>query len=428
MIFVVIFLLSLFRPCDLDLGGHLRYGEYFIQNKLILREDLYSFGLPGYPWTNIAWGFDILEYTLFTFFGFAGLTVTGALIITLIYYLVDRIYKPKPWVRLLIYPASLWVAMHIVENSFRGQLISALFLAFVVFFRSGWWLPPLFLFWSNLNGQFILGLGIAVFLYRSKLVFLAFLATLVHPFGFNIYKQALDYFFNPASSVLQEWAAPVLFSPEWTKLIIWGVLVLMAAFYTRSRLCFLSLGLLVLSFLSRRYFLSLVIVSLPIVVQTLNRIKFKLVAFNSKPIFIATYFFLAVFLIHDKFVTDNVFKMDWEIYCERCAACSPKGAEFILAKNLNNQGLLTTYHWGEWLIWRYPQIKPYVDGRMDHWRDFDNYPFQTYLSFLTDPPKIDTSNFKTVFIIRSSKLYDYLKISKNWKVIFEDNVSAIFVR
>ena len=51
-------------PVDPDFGWHYKYGEYFVQNGKILRENIFSYTLPDYQWANTYWASQIIIYLL----------------------------------------------------------------------------------------------------------------------------------------------------------------------------------------------------------------------------------------------------------------------------------------------------------------------------------------------------------------------------
>src|SRR3989344_6933744 len=81
-----IFFSSLFHPSDPDLGWYLKYGQYFFDKHEILRENIFSSQMAGLSWVNHSWGTDLISYLTFDSFGFLGLSILGALIITATFY------------------------------------------------------------------------------------------------------------------------------------------------------------------------------------------------------------------------------------------------------------------------------------------------------------------------------------------------------
>ena len=166
--YIVVFTASLYVPSDSDLGWHLKYGEYFFRHHAILRENIFSTMMTDYRWINSSWATDLLSYMTFNHFGFLGLAILGAITITGIFYFFTETCKLSFWEKSLIFPLILYLDKPFFEVSFRGQLLSLLFIGILFYlldrFEQGkkrviLFTIPLFILWSNFHGQFLLGLG-----------------------------------------------------------------------------------------------------------------------------------------------------------------------------------------------------------------------------------------------------------------------------
>ncbi len=52
--------------------------------------------------------------------------------------------------------------------------------------------------------------------------------------------------------------------------------------------------------------------------------------------------------------------------------------------------IFNEYNWGGYLIWKLPEYKTFIDGRMPSWRDENGYSaFEEYLEAKSDPGKLD---------------------------------------
>src|SRR3990167_1201022 len=127
-----VFLASLFHPSDPDLGWYLKYGEYFFKNHTILRENIFSSQMTDFRWVNHSWGTDLISYFTFSNFGFLGLSILGALVITATFYFFAKSAKLNLFEKALIFPILLYFLSPLNSVSFRGQLLSLLFLGILV--------------------------------------------------------------------------------------------------------------------------------------------------------------------------------------------------------------------------------------------------------------------------------------------------------
>src|SRR3990167_9331643 len=89
--FIFVFISTLYQPIDPDLGWHLKYGEYFFEKGSLLKENTFSTEMPDFRWPNVSWGTDLITYFTFHHFGFLGLTVLSALIVTLTFFFFSKL-------------------------------------------------------------------------------------------------------------------------------------------------------------------------------------------------------------------------------------------------------------------------------------------------------------------------------------------------
>ncbi|MBI2022745.1 hypothetical protein HYS97_02770, partial [Candidatus Daviesbacteria bacterium] len=256
--FILVFIAAIYQPNDLDLGWHLKYGEYFFQHGTILKDNIFSTDMTDYKWPNTDWATDLITYAIFSKFGFLGLSFTGALVITLTFLFFSLAFKLSFWQKALIFPILLVLEKTFNLVSFRGQLLSVMFLGVMVYlitlFESGkrkalFLLPALFLIWGNINGQFALGLGVLgiwafshllkVFVekerrfssiigdikFLSLVVVATLIATLINPFGTEIYRIIIVHFGDPQLKFIAEYLPFLENSPEWWSHIVVGILI-----------------------------------------------------------------------------------------------------------------------------------------------------------------------------------------------------------
>lgn len=466
-----VFIASLYRPYDADLGWHLKYGEYFFQHGRILYENTFSTEMPNFSWANTSWGIDLVYYAIFHGFGFLGLTIAGALVVTAAFYFFSKAFDLSYWQKSLIFPVLIFFENPINQVSFRGQLVSIGLLGVLFYFLSSfektkskllYAAPLLFLFWANLHGQFVLGLalfalwivffGIQKYLENKNTLYLAareikvplfiFLtsiaATLGHPYGINIYYETLGHFQDPLLKNIVEYLAPEELSHMWWNLVIAGVLLFLGGLFLffEERLFGMIPGvgivsvMFVLSTWVRRYSWSMYYLTMPLLKPVADFFKpgSKTATFYAGTALFVFFLSIAVLL---KMPFSQFAEMNWQTYCEEYAGCSPQGAEFLSAHTFEGK-LMSMYNWGGFLIWNYPVIKPGIDGRMHLWRDEKGYSaFEEYFSIEQNFSDVDKSKYDVVFIGKSKPVYQRLVTltkNKKWKLVYRDKPSAIFIR
>jgi hypothetical protein len=468
--YVVVFVANIYHPIDPDLGWHLKYGEYFFKHGTVLRTNIFSTEMAGYHWANVSWGMDVLTYAFYQFHGFLGLSLASAGIVTFTFLFFAKAYKLDFWQQSVIFPILLYFLAPLNRNSFRGQLVSLMLIGLLIFLlkryeaRPGkvlYLIPLLFLVWVNLHGLFLLGLGIfmlweglvllSVFLKEHKLVpvithlkyfipvtLLSWVATFIHPFGIGIYTDVLAHLRSPLLQYVGEYGSVEELSIQWYNFLLLAVMVSMgfiaygvrkslrehiADFGVFTILFALSLGV-------RRYSWAMYYAAIPFLTPMVDFLKPE----TKRGRFIGGTIILLMtisFALLVKLPFSQFLAMNWTTYCEEATYCSPR-AVGALHKYYKEGKTITPYSYGGWLIWKYPALKPAIDGRMHIWRDEDGYSgfLYTYL-FEWDKKTVDESKYDVAFVQKEKPIYKRLQLlakANRWQQVYSDDKSAIFTR
>src|SRR3989344_2353987 len=386
-----IFFSSLFHPADPDLGWYLKYGEYFFKKHEILRENIFSSQMANFSWVNHSWGTDLISYLTFDSFGFLGLSILGALVITATFYFFAKAARLDNFEKALIFPFLLYFLSSMNSVSFRGQLLSLMFLGILTYIltittsrhsREGenqilnqveddrpgligslepiYLLPLLFVLWSNIHGQFILGLiifalwiasnslprsllckdkMISTFKENASLIvifFISALAVLINPFGIGVYQESIKHFNNPLSKNIIEWVGTQTLSTLWWHQVLvgiamfFGLIYLVASQKLKSFLPeVLTTSLLYLiSFSVRRF-------AWPMYYFAISLLKplaayFKPESRKYQQVSAAVIFILYIL---GMFFIDNPIKrisnMSWQSYCKKYIHCSDGALNYL---------------------------------------------------------------------------------------------------
>ena len=457
--FVFVFIAALARPSDLDLGWHLKYGEYFFRRGSILRDNIFSAEMQGYQYVNHAWGFDTALYAIYHWLGFAGISIAGAGVVVLIFYFFARASGLTLWEEGIMFPVLMYVTYDNFSFSLRSQMISLLGIGIVYFCIAQferknnkafiWALAPLFMLWANLHGQFILGLAIyGLWALRRWWMHadlrpigagaLAFAATFINPFGRHLYTEIGRHFGNPLQQYVNEWMPLQWYSLWWWTAIISAVFLCagIALFYKKKKIVenihviVPATLFLMLSFSQRRYLWPAIFVAMPLfgVCVAAARPANKKIAFRAAAIIaLSAYLFVSI----GKLPQEHIFSMDWQMYC-RVTGCSSRSAQYVSQNKLSGH-MLTDYNWGGWLIWNHSDIKPTIDGRMPFWRDEYGYSaFEKYVALENNTSDINGSDFDIVYISPGKKgIYErlmWLVDEGKWRIAYHDPFAYIFVR
>lgn len=461
ILLATVFVVALRPSFDTDLGWHLRYGEHFWNTGQVQRDNPYSTALPDFRWTNISWGLDVIDYGVHHYFGFAGLSVLSAGAIALAYFLSVRAFTIPFFAAAVLLPVWWWVNSPLFNSGWRGQVLSTLYVAILALILTRakknpkivWLLPAFFCLWSNTHGTFVMGLGLAIMWLMLQVVKekmehknarlmvvilgISTLAAGIHPFGIDIFKEALSFASNPSLTKINEWKSPIYVEGVairqivWTALITLGLAVMfLKKEFRHTAITVGGLVLLLLSWKSLRYLSTMTIFTLPVaaylVQQFVGTIPKNLEKVTASVLVVSIGLWIKLVLPGDAF-----WSLSWPRYCVKYVACSTEVAEYILDHRLNNDKLFTIYGLGGWLIWNYPEIKTFVDGRMHLWQKDGLSPFEEYYALEMNTQSIDESRFDSAFIVKTKFIYPELErlvASGKWTKEIETATTALYTR
>ncbi len=169
-LFGAIFTLAAQARIEVDLGWHLRTGRLIWETGAIPRGDPFSFTVAGKPWITHEWLSEVIMYPAYAAFGYSGLIVLFAVVITLGWWLVYRQVRAdgagQVYAGLLLALGALTSLSLWGTRPFAFTLLLAP--TFALLLRR--WqlgdnrallpLPPLMAVWVNLHGGYIFGLGL----------------------------------------------------------------------------------------------------------------------------------------------------------------------------------------------------------------------------------------------------------------------------
>jgi len=431
LVYLTVFLFALYPYRDYDWGWHFRYGEYFVKTGQILREDLFTWTMAGFPWINHSWLYDPIQYLLFTNSSFLGLSLAGAFVSFLAFYIGTAPYKISYWQKGILAIFFTVLTSGVVWQGLRSQVLAFLPLAVFMFLIVKIHLffhprgeesphlggvaykyyifvfPLLFLLWVNLHGSFTLGLLIfGIFLgfqyfflffhprgeknlhlggVGSKRLFIpkpliwltlsflvSFAATFINPFTYNVYLEAIRHARNPLLPYISEWI-PVQFPGSFYNIFIIYSLLLLVGFAKRRKLADIpliitSVIVFYLAFGARRYDATYVVATLPFAAIILKDFKFKLENYRTTAfIFIIAVAVSLEIAFFRRIPQYQIFSQSIETYCNHGSNCS-EGLTGYLKDNPPQGRGFNFYDWGGYLIGRGVPAKLFIDGRMHLWQ------------------------------------------------------------
>jgi hypothetical protein len=476
--YLVVFIFSLYRPSDPDLGWHLKYGEYFWQTGSVLRDNTFSTMMPNFHWANTSWLTDIISYTTFHLGGFFGLSLLGSLVVTFTFYFFAKAARLTLWEQTLVFPFVLYLEIPVNSVSLRGQLVSTLFVGILFYLISLyrekpkllWLIVPLFWVWAAIDGEFLLGFGLfglwaGLFILRKivyekdfrlqqmipaivsekkeifhllLLFFSSVLITFINPFGYGIYLDAFIHIGNPLLKDISEYLPFQMSTLAWWNELIVGIILVFSLFILFLKEKFWQLFplisggflLFILSLHVSRYAWPAYYLLFPLLAMSASFLKPD----GKKQTKGAAGVLLVIFLIISLWLRlpfTRFTQFDWNGYCQlQVLPCSPQSAEYLVDHHLTHN-LYSLYGWGGFLIWNYPQIKPTIDGRMHLWVQNGYSGFVVYYALEQNFNDIEKTNYTVVYMSPDKPVYKRLlqlvRIGK-WKEVYQDKYAGIFVR
>ncbi|HEY4084419.1 MAG TPA: hypothetical protein VGM43_00715 [Bryobacteraceae bacterium] len=474
---------------DGDTGWHLRTGEWILAHHQIPYTDLFSFSRPGAPWFAWEWLWDTIFALLFRSGGLAAVVLVSTLVICLSSAALFRLIRRKCDNGLVAIAVTLlatggcsihWLArphlftilffvvtLHITQRADEGR---TKLLA---------WLVPLTLLWTNLHGGFfVIFLVLACYIgghllnaliesdpvrrreYFSKALpwlktFAAcFAVTFINPYGWQLHHHIVTYIADPY--LLQHVAEFQGLNFHSGALIYFEPLIvaaLAASFWAvrqrRFAEAFLALGWMHLALIAARNLPLFCIACAPLVAEGLTtlmgaasisslrqRIPNAAVWFRNASARVdatdrigrvhlasaAAMGVLALLLFAptppaDRFVSE----FDPKVF--------PAGAIPVLSSRATHR-IWTQDQWGDYLIYRmYPSVKVFIDGRSDFYGDKFNEEYLSLLDVQVGWDEIlDRYGIDTVVVSPKLALSSTLKVSRDWRVVFDDHNSVVFRR
>ncbi|HNX11268.1 MAG TPA: hypothetical protein PKI61_03950 [bacterium] len=311
---------------------------------------------------------------------------------------------------------------------------------------------------------------------------LAAATTLLTPYFLELYSFLFGYrdifYLNHISEWLPQWAYPYIY-PQFIYLSSALVLFFFYLVQKRNNLIgkinlwqlLLTLVCLVLAIKSRRNFPLFFIASLPLIADWI-RDYLKLPAdFNPELSWLKKIISLMIALAllltaADTIAATQFIKNPFTSFCEDKVKTSPNrhlypcaATEFLKKQTAyQNYNLFNNFGWGGYLIWVYPQKQLFIDGRgpqasyrghsiLAEYYDFWNpkligaklqqHDVRLILTKKRAQPTKLSSLAKNFLLINEDEinqnrqrdyLLDYLEMSREWKLIYQDDLSLIYVK
>lgn len=475
LVYILLFIFLLYPYRDYDWGWHYRLGEYFIKNGRMMLSDPYSWTMEGYVWSNHEWLYQPFHYVFFNTFSFLGMSIAGAVLSLLWFYLGIKRYDLSYWQKAILAFVFANLIGGVVWQGLRVQMVGTTFLAVLIYLipniRTGhkktlMLLPFMFLLWANIHGYFIMGMCLFGIVLLSQVIiefknhgmqkdgrvfipkplcfgiasfFACFAATLANPFTYHIYLEGLRHLSNPLLKYILEWV-PFSWDSSFALLILLYSIFIAGFFIKRRKISdlpyiFIFLFMMYYAIVARRYVATYAVVTLPIAAMFFKRVPFHFEKYKT-----TVFLFLICCLIgfeigiFRRIPNYHLLHYTFHDYCKFGSNCS-EGLVAYLKKNPPKGKGLNFYDWGGYFIGRGVPAKLFIDGRMHLWTD-PKTGFQPFLAYQRmyyekDYELFNKYDFDWLIISTKSPLFEKIASVKDlgmWTVKFADSETAYLVR
>jgi hypothetical protein len=452
---------------DPDTWWHLKVGDWILRNSALPHTGILSRSAIARPWVAYSWGYEVLLSLTYSSFGLLGIGIFATLLTVgvgaAVYGMLQRL-SGRFWLSTIL--AAVTCASFLFNGAPRPVFFSQILLCvtLTLLFEAQraarvqllYWLPLVFLVWTNLHIQFIYGLftvclfvGVHLalqllsaskipvgFLLPSKLpaapliVILAFccLATILGPNTYHPYFVVFAYtkakFAYKVISELQ----PLPFR-LWSNFL--ELFLAAAGFYAvgwQKRIDLFKLALLavasVVAFRTMRdaWFISFpaaaCIADLPLPETSSRRVESwrELAMVGAATVLLL---FLAA-----PFARFSTRELDHAV-----SANFPVDAVNFLRRSSFSGPLYNNLNWGGFLMWYLPELPVAIDGRNDLYGDqLDELFYNSESagpSYETDPY---LANAGLVILESRTPLSKILTIDPRFRLVYRDQIATVYAR
>jgi len=468
---------------DIDLWGHVLFGEEFLQTGHLARTDPYSWTASGQPWINHEIIAEIALALAHRALGGTGLLLLKMAVGLLTFGIALTIARKQmsPGARLV---AWAFGALAVVEISYgfapRPQIFTALALAAELWIlaeihRRHWrWafvLPPLFAVWINTHGGVLAGIvllfvatiattaqnlrsritpgflhsRIAAPVPSTVIILLAFFsvvssaALLVNPYGFGLIRWL-------AGSVLWlrpqigEWN-PVQFNGDHAAFFLCVAIAVAGFLFSRRPIALwepaVTVALCFMAFRSARHTPLFCIAALafvpPHLADVLERFKNSFARlrslFRKASVQKFSAALLAIVSLGIIFAAGTLHKeRAWTMEVPR-KEYPVAALEFIKQHGLHGN-LLVFFDWGEECIWELPDSRVSIDGRLDtcYPREVFDAQWNFYNAEMSKQPVLNLE--QADFALLPPKMAGAVWLWKQggWQPVYHDDVAVVLVK
>ncbi|MGC1339204.1 MAG: hypothetical protein WA836_13870 [Candidatus Binataceae bacterium] len=477
-VLMIVILADCINFAGTDLWMHIRFGQFVLQNHYLLRHDIYSYSAPGSPWFNHEWLADTLLALSYNSGGVIGLKLMKFICACAIVVLMaDGIAETGASYAVQMGTLLCAAIAIMLQVQFRPQLFDYVCLAAILALLNRharkraaplWLVIPIMTLWANLHGGFLAGVAVlAIYTavsgvkdwffrrewrsaaYLSLLTLAAMLATLINPFGIQLWYVVLTKFREPivamnlnlefqslpdhlaASGAFQ--IAATYFFP--TLITLAGLVAFLIA-PTTDDLPLVAIALMMTFgwiYAIRNMAFAVIAWTAPLAHHldlALSRSGGAASASEKSELNARAPMFLQLPMLA---VSAVLVAGPASLFSARLPAHAqfPVGAVAFAQRNGLRGNILTTYEWGGYVVWHeVPPSKIFFDSFDERYPDGVQY---SYIGFLNGGEAGEAATLAEyphdfVLIPTASAQDRFMTARKDWSLIYRDPAASLFAR
>ena len=476
--------MSITTAQDPDVFWHVRTGQWIWAHQRVPKVDPFSWTAPGRKWIAHEWLTEAIYASLHSAFGWVGIAVLSALIITTGWMFVRATCMRLGAGPLASSSATLLAAIASLHTwGTRPQMISLMFVAITAYLLADANAPsdestpptgkrlflvvPMMLLWANLHGGYIFGIAMLcaymvaiagefairrvvgvsrVVAWRTAVgptpalarnavlaTIAATAATLINPNGLEGFTYPFSYLGENASTkYVIEW-----FAPDFSKAQYWPFAVVAALFAAAlvkrirtipPHLLTIGLPFAFLAFQSVRNITQFVIIAAPLLA-----LLFSKAAAKQRPAhpddrkitaIVGAMMGVAVIVLSTSTLTASA---NAKVQAKEFPVEATKAlAELATTSDVR---MFNQYDWGGYIMLAAPELKVFVDGRPDMYGDefVDRY-MSTWWLKAGWKERLAEDGVNTVIANPKSDMIRALRKDTAWTSVYDDSVAVILQR
>jgi hypothetical protein len=436
---------------DDDIFWHLKTGEYIENTHVVPSTDVFGSVTNGQQWIPFEWGWDLLNYCIYSTGGFTAVIILKTLLFVLMFYFYFQIVKELNFNTSLSILLLVLLSIGIIDRlQAKPQQMSYLFMTAMLYIlihfsrvnrntRKIYFIPLIFLIWVNMHMGVLAGAVLLTIFFISEL-FIYFrqdkfsiskknppdkktllrfgiiyvasvLVMMVNPHGFYTFTYVNSHLHMKMMDEIIEWYSPFttvfrgsVYEYIYILFLAGGVITLYYSYKQKDIFTGLVMTVFILfSLQTARYSFDYMVISVIFIImagdyfiRNSNSVKLKefLTAGPALSFITAAVIILGIVLLPSN-------KLYSLIHYERTFGYGMeekdypvKAADFIKKNNINHIGsnLFNVYDCGGYLMWDMPGTKTFIDSR--GLNDDIYYSFKTIYRMMPGfEQKFDSYNF-----------------------------------